>query len=99
VDGAVLADDVVPPNFNLGVSFWRKRNILRRRADDRAVADEISVSSYDLAFDHHVRLHDGLITNCYVRPNDRKRTDLHIVADSCIRIDDSSGMNLRVSHI
>jgi hypothetical protein len=63
------------------------------------VSDEISVSGYDLAFDHHVRLHDGLIANCYVRPNDRKRTDLHRVADFCIRIDDSRRMNLRVRHI
>ena len=99
VNGAVLADDVVISNFNFGVSFWRERKILRRRPDDSAVSDKISVSDYDLAFDHDVRLHDGLIANCYPLPNDRKRPDLHIVADSCIRIDDSRGMDLRVRHI
>src|SRR5438067_1714299 len=69
VDGAVLADDVVLPNFNLGISFRRKRNILRRRPDYGTVSDHVSVPGCDLAFDHHVRLHDSLIANCYVRSN------------------------------
>src|SRR2546423_5305441 len=98
VDGAVLADDVAVPNFDLGISFWRKRNILRRHPDNGAVPDQVSVSGCDLAVDHHVRLQDGLIADRYVRPNYRKRTDLHLVADSRIRIDDSHGMNLGVRH-
>ena len=60
MDRAVLADNIVVPDFDFRLSFQRKRNILRWHTDDRAVSDEISAADRDLAFDHHVRLHDGL---------------------------------------
>src|SRR5436190_11102566 len=70
VDRAVLADNIVVPDFHFRPSFWRKRNILRWHTDDRAVSDEISTADRDFAFDHDVRLHDGLPADCYIRPND-----------------------------
>src|SRR6266576_2424290 len=39
---AVLADNIVVADFDLRLSFQRKRNILRWHSDDRAVSDEIS---------------------------------------------------------
>ena len=89
--------------FDVRDGDWRQDddelNILRWRTDDRAVSDEISAADRDLAFDHHVRLHDRVIADCHLRPNKRKRTDLHILADFRIRIDDCGGMNFRVRHV
>src|SRR4029077_2827400 len=67
---AVLADNIVVSYLDFRLSFQRKRNILRWHTDDRAVSDEISTADCDLAFDHHVRLHDGLPADCHTRPND-----------------------------
>src|SRR4029450_263976 len=86
VDGAVLADNIVVPDFNFGFSFWRKRDILRWHTDDHAVSDEISTADRDLAFDHHVRLHDGFVADCHIRPNDLEWPDLDISADLRIGI-------------
>ena len=59
VDRAVLADDIVVPDFDFRFSFRRKRNILRWYANDRAVSDEISAADRDVAFDHHVTIAVG----------------------------------------
>ena len=70
MDRAVLADNIVVPDFDLRLSFRRKRNILRWHTDDRAVSNEISAADRDLAFDHHVRLHDRVVADCHIRSND-----------------------------
>src|SRR4030095_3333359 len=60
---------------------------------------EISATDRDLAFDHHVRLHDSLLADCHLRSNDREGADLHIGADFRIRIDNCCSMNLHVAHL
>jgi hypothetical protein len=99
VDRAVLTDNVVVPNFNFGFSFRRKRNILRWRTNDRAMSDKISAAYCDLTFDHHVRLNDRFVADRCAWSNDRKWTDLDILAYFRLRIDDRSGMNFRLRHV
>ena len=99
VDRAVLADDITVPDFDFRLSFRRKRNVLWGHTDDRAMSDEISAADRNFTFDHDVRLHDCLLADCHMRSNDRKRTDLHIGADFCIRIDDCCRMNLLLRHL
>ena len=50
----VFANDVVTANLDFRFSFRRKRDVLRQRANDRAVANEISGADCDFAFDHDV---------------------------------------------
>jgi len=90
---AVLADDVVVSDVDPRLSLRRERNILRRRANDCAVPDEIAVpittSPSITTCDCTVVF--SPITAC--GPIDRKRADPHIGSDLRIRIDNRSGMN------
>ncbi len=54
MDRAVFADDVVVADFYHRFSFRRKGKILRWRANDRAVSDEVSAADRYLSFDHHM---------------------------------------------
>src|SRR5215211_7059135 len=99
MDRAVLADDIVVPDFDSRLSFRRKRNILRRRTDNRAVSDEISAADRDLALDHHVRLYGRFLADYHSWPNDREGANLHIGAEPCIWIDDGCRMNLLIRHV
>jgi hypothetical protein len=99
MDCAVLANDIVVPDFDLRLSFRRKRNILGRRTYDCAVPDEISATDRNFGFDYNVRLHDRFLADCYVRPNNGKGSDLGIGANFRIRIDDCGRMNFHVRHV
>ena len=68
-------------------------------ANDRAVSDEISAADRDVAFDHHVRLHDRVVADCHIWPNDREWPDLHTLADFRFRIDDRCSMNLHIARL
>jgi hypothetical protein len=72
MDCAVLANDIVVPDFDLRLSFRRKRNILWRHTYDCAMPDQISATDCNFGFDYNVRLHGRFLADCYVRPNNRK---------------------------
>src|SRR5438094_6689738 len=99
MNGAVLADNVVVADLNFGCSLGRKRNILWRGADHRAVANEITVTNLNFSFDDDVRLNDRFVSDHYLRSNPGKRSDFYIIFDSRSRIDNRSGMNLRGAHL
>jgi hypothetical protein len=52
MDGAVFANDVLIANFDPRFSFRRERKILRRRANNGAVSDEITSADDDFSFNH-----------------------------------------------
>src|SRR4029077_2355169 len=81
MNGAVFADDVVFPNLDLRFSLGRKRYILWRRTDDRAVSDKISRADRNFSFNDDVRLHDRFVADRHLRSNYRKRPDLGARAD------------------
>jgi hypothetical protein len=60
MDRAVLSDNIVVPDFDFRFSFCGKTKHPAVAHQHRAVSDEISATDGDLAFDHHVRLHDGV---------------------------------------
>src|SRR5438132_7650459 len=80
MNGAVLADNVVVADLNFGCSLGRKRNILWRGADHRAVANEIAVTNLNFSFDDDVRLNDRFVTDHYLRSNNGKRSDFRVVS-------------------
>src|SRR5207249_8990984 len=71
----ILANDVVVSDFDLRFSFWRKRKILRWRANNRAMSDKIARSDRYIAFNDHVRLHDRFIADYHLWPDYGERTD------------------------
>ena len=90
---AVFADDILVPDLDLCFSIGRKRKILRRRADDCAVSDEIAGAYCDLCFNDGMRLNYGSLSDSYLRSNHRERTDLDIGADLRSWIDNGGRMN------
>jgi hypothetical protein len=98
MNGAVFADDVVVADLDLRFSLGRKRYILWRRTDDRAVSDKISRADRDFSFNHDVRLHDRFVADRHLRSNYRKRPDLGPGADFRARVDNRCGMNLCLDH-
>ena len=99
VDRAVFADNVVVSNLHSRVSFRRERNVLRRRANHRAVSDKIAAADYDLSFNYDVRPHNCPLADHCMWSNHRKRTDLDINANARVQIDNRRRMNLRVAHL
>jgi len=95
MDRTVFADHVVISDLDLRFSFRRERKILRRRANNRALSDEITSANHDISLNDNVRVHDGLITNHRLRPDYRERTDLNIGAELRARIDNRRRMNLQ----
>ena len=63
------------------------------------MSDEISATDCNLSFEHHMRLYDGTVADCYLWPKDRKWSDLGALADFRFRIDDCGGMDFRAAHV
>src|SRR6266487_3774842 len=91
----VFTNNVVIADLDLGFSFRRKRKILRRRANNRAVSDKIVGAHRYIAFNDHVRLHDRFIADYHMWPDHRKRTDLDVGGDSRPGIDNSRRVTLQ----
>src|SRR5947199_7630637 len=72
----VFTNNVVIADLDLGFSFRRKRKILRRRANNRAVSDKIVGAHRYIAFNDHVRLHDRFIADYHLSPAHQQRTAL-----------------------
>src|SRR6516162_4382389 len=96
---AILADDVVVSDLHSRFPFGRERNILRRRADDCAVSNEISAPDCDLAFNYHMRLRHVFFTEHHLWPDDRERSDLHTHTDLGSLMDKSRSMNSHAAHL
>src|SRR6266516_5512853 len=92
---AVFANHVVVSDLDFRFSFRRERKILRRRANNRAMPDEVVSPDRDISLDDNVRLHDCLLTNHRLWSNHRKRADLYVGANSRARFDKSRRMNFR----
>jgi hypothetical protein len=52
MDSAVFANDILIANLDPRFSFRRERNVLRRRANNCAVSDEITAANGDFSFNH-----------------------------------------------
>ena len=52
MDGAVFANDILIANLDPRFSFRRERNVLRRRANNGTVSDEITSADDDFSFNH-----------------------------------------------
>src|SRR5918996_3883948 len=98
MDRAVFANDILIANLDPRFSFWRERNVLRRRANNGAVPDEIVCADRRITFDHNMRLQNCLVANHCFRTNHGKRPDFDIGVDSRTRINKGGGMNLYRSH-
>src|SRR5438105_7962181 len=90
---AVFANHVLVSDVDLRFSFGRKRKVLRRRADDCAVSDEIAGAYYDLSFKNRVRLNNRSISDSYLRANHCEGTDFHVLGDLRVWIDNCRRMD------
>jgi hypothetical protein len=92
---AVFANDILIANLNPRFSFRRERNVLRRRANNGAVSDEITGPDSDFSLNHDMCLHDRIVADHHFWSDRRKWTDFDIGADSRVRIENRRGMNLQ----
>ena len=95
MDRTVFADHVVVSDLDLRFSFRRERKILRWRANNRALSDEIASANHDISFNDNVRTQDSAPTDDRLRPDYREWTDLDVGSDLGIGIDKCGRMNLQ----
>ncbi len=93
MDGDVFAKAVAVADADFAVDSRRVCKILRCRADNAAVADEITFAHGDVFFDDRVGLHDATRTNGHVIADDGVRADLDIVAENGGRRDNRGGVD------
>jgi hypothetical protein len=91
----VFTNHVVVSDLDFRFSFQRERKILRRRADNRSISDEIAGADRDISLNHNVRLHDCPITDGRLRTDHRERSDLDIGSNLRVGIDKGCRMNLQ----
>jgi hypothetical protein len=89
----MLANCVGIADLNTALNLRLKAEILRRPANDRAMADNISGAHPHRTFNHDVRLEHAPISKDCFRPDNRKRTDLDLSAELGSLVDDGRGMN------
>ena len=81
MDRAVLANHIAIPKFECAFRCRIKGQILRRRSEDRAVADKIPRAHLHRPFNDDVRLDDAFFSDNRSRADDRIGADLHFSAE------------------
>src|SRR5438270_1704700 len=95
MNGAILPNRIAVPNHHTAARLAFETQILRRRADDRPVADQVLAPDLHRAFDDGVCLHDGVIADHSFRSDDGMRPDLDVCAELRARIDNCVRVNLQ----
>jgi len=69
VNGAVFTNQIVIADFDSASDSFRKTNILRGAANNRAVSDSITTTDDNLAFDNGVRADARILPNRDLTPD------------------------------
>ena len=99
MDCDVLADDVSIADFDRARCARLETQILRPRADDRAVANLVRRTQSDRAFNDGMRLHDRARADFHLRADAGVGSDLHLLAEPRRRIDHRGRMNFHSTPI
>jgi hypothetical protein len=62
MDGAILANDIAPPDLDCTLRSRIETQILRDRPEYRTMANEIFRADADVAFNHDVRLNNAFLS-------------------------------------
>ena len=93
MNGHVFAKRIAISNAHFADHRLTERKILGSRADNCAVADEISRPKSGPAFEDRVRLNNASRAKFDVFPDDRMRANLDIAGQLSLRGDNGRGVN------
>ena len=79
MDGAMLANDIVVSDRDVGLAFGGKGKVLRRGSDDCGVSNEVSRADRNIRLDHRVRLDYRFFTDNDVCSNHRIWPDRDVI--------------------
>ena len=93
MDRAMFANDVVVSNVDFRFALGQKGEILRRRADDRAMSNEIGRADRDVTLNYNVRLNGRFFADPDAWPNHRVGSDLNLAFNLGLWVDNRCPMN------